>query len=198
LKHILFMVASVMSVGLLHGGIISSGTITIPGTFLFDVDLGVIATGGYDFQWDFVTETQFQVSPVDFAGVVNMGVVPFAAITVGQLEVLPYNTVNGIDFSLLVPSDVFAVESNSGNFAKVLITGPPDLNLGLPIQWETDSTSAIPEPATIGLVGLAGLAFLSRRLFVSQRDHRVNSGSPSCRHKTGEQRHQSQKRRRRS
>lgn len=48
-----------------------------------------------------------------------------------------------ISSNVLVTNDVFAVRTNSGNYAKVRITGPFDnsKNHGLPIQWVTYATN---------------------------------------------------------
>jgi hypothetical protein len=155
--------------------IVSSGTVTIPGTFSFDLDAGVVDVFGVDpaadIFWEQFTTTTRGIEPVDGAAIVNLGEVDFASLTLSQLEALTYGS-TGIDGSdgtnVLVPGDVFAVDTNSGNFAKVLVTGDfdPSLNNGLPIQWETDSPSA-PEPggfvpALLALIGLGGLKWRRR------------------------------------
>jgi hypothetical protein len=154
-------------------GIISSGTVTIPGTFSFDFDAGVVDVYGIDpaadVFWEQFTSTTRGLEPVDGATIVNLGVVSFAGITLTELEGLSYGStgIDGSDLSnVLVPGDVFAVQTNSGSFAKVLVTGPLDSGSdnGLPIQWETDSPS-VPEPGSfmLALIGIGGLTLARRR-----------------------------------
>jgi hypothetical protein len=148
---------------------VSSGTATIPGTFEFDFDAGaLIAPPSADVFWEQFTSTTRALEPIDGAEIVNIGIVSFAGVTVADLQALSYGTagIDGSDLSnILVPGDVFAVETNAGNFSKVLVTGAftSDDN-GLPIQWET-SSAAVPEPTTLPLICLcvAGLAAVKRR-----------------------------------
>jgi hypothetical protein len=164
LPALLIFVGSVAS-----AGVISSGAITIPGTNTFDYDAGVlINTVAEDTFWDIISPGVEAMVPEDGAGIVNLGAVSFAALTVAQMQVLSYSTgPTGIDGSLLVPGDVFAVQTNAGNFAKVLVTGTLDTNNGLPIQWEIDSASAVPEPSTIAvsLLAIAALAWRHHRRY---------------------------------
>jgi hypothetical protein len=63
---------------------------------------------------------------VNGAQIVNIGVVSFSSVTLAQLQALSYGTagIDGSDLSnVLVPDDVFAVQTNAGNFSKVLVTG---------------------------------------------------------------------------
>ncbi len=134
--------------------VVSSGTITIPGTFSFDFDAGVIddffTNPAADVFWEQFTSTTRALEPENGATIANIGVVSFASVTFPELEALSYGT-GGIDGSngsnILVPGDVFAVHTNAGNFAKVLVTGSliAGSDNGLPIQWQTDS-AAVPEP----------------------------------------------------
>jgi hypothetical protein len=158
------------------GSVVSSGTTEIPGTDLFDFDTGVLTTTGSsaDVWWDQMTTTTRAMQAQNGATLVNIGVVNFAAITVPQLEALSYGTTpidgsNGT--SVLVTGDVFAVHTNLGNYAKVLVTGPLDTSSdnGLPIQWETDS---VPEPT-----GFAGLAVGAILFPVIGRRVRTSRGS---------------------
>lgn len=158
-------------------GVVSSGTATIPGTFSFDVDAGVVDNfvidPGADVFWEQFTATTRALEPENGAMIANIGVVDFASVTLADLEALPYGTagIDGSDVSnVLVPGDVFAVQTNAGNFAKVLVTGPfvPGTDNDIPIQWETDS-AAVPEPggSALCLAAIAGLALVRRALAAS-------------------------------
>ena len=157
-------------------GVISSGSVTIPGTWSFDFDAGVVDTLSdpeADVFWEQFTSTTRALEPANGALIVNIGVVSFADETLADLEALSYGAagIDGSDTtSVLVSGDVFALETNAGNFAKVLVTGPlaPGSDNGLQIQWETDSP-AVPEPGgpVLCLAGIAGLALLRRILRVS-------------------------------
>ncbi len=125
--------------------VISSGTITLKGTFTFDLDTG--AEGGpsanVDIWWDQQTAVLRQMVPQNGAGILNLGVTNFAAITANNLEFLPYTTTpidgNSDATNKLVSGDVFAVRTNQGNFAKVkVITYGYDLQ----IQWVTYKLTA--------------------------------------------------------
>jgi Strictosidine synthase len=120
--------------------VVSSGTTTLKGTFLFDLDTGV--QGGpaatADIWWDQQTTVARQMVPQNSAVILNLGVANFNAITANNLEFLPYATtpINGNNDSTnkLIAGDVFAVRTTQGNFAKVkVITYGYDLQ----IQWVT-------------------------------------------------------------
>lgn len=163
LSGLLILIGSVAS-----AGVISSGTTTIPGTFFFDYDAGVLtATGANDTFWDIINVGVEAMVPTNGAAIVNLGAVSFAALTVAQMQGLSYSNA-AIAGSLLVPNDVFAVQTNSGNFAKVLVTGPLNTSNGIPIQWETDSASAVPEPSTIALCLAALTALAWKRYRVAE------------------------------
>jgi len=154
--------------------VISSGTATIPGTWSFDFDAGVLdnfaLNPAADVFWEQFTSTTRALEPENGATIVNLGVVSFASVTLSELEGLSYGTsgLSGSDVGgVLVSGDVFAIHTNDGNFAKVLVTGSlvPDSDNGLPIQWETDSPSVVPEPSYSLLVLVGTLcAFLYRRI----------------------------------
>lgn len=162
--------------------VISSGTVTIPGTFSFDFDAGaVVDFPAADVFWEQFTGTTRALEPENGAEIVNIGAVSFAGVTLTDLESLSYGTagIDGSDLSnTLVPGDVFAVHTDAGNFSKVLVTGPfvAGSDNGLPIQWVTESAS-VPEPATLPLVfiGVVGLA-LARRARMSFPSWRGEKG----------------------
>jgi hypothetical protein len=122
---------------------IATGTGTIPGTFLFDVDTGR-ATGAAsqtaDLFWEQRTSVLRQMTPQNGATLVNLGVVDFDSLAGETLPDLRYSTTpipgNAIGTNLLVPGDVFAVRSTDGSFAKVkVITYARDLR----VEWVTFS-----------------------------------------------------------
>ena len=118
--------------------VVSSGTGTIPGTFLFDVDRGAVTPGGADLFWEQQTAVQRRMVPRSGATIVNLGVRDFDAITAKELSKLSYATApiqaNADRTNQLVNGDVFAVHSTDGNFAKVKVLSY-DRNLG--VQWVT-------------------------------------------------------------
>jgi hypothetical protein len=148
--------------------IVSSGSVTLPGTWLFDLDAGVI--GGdrgapNDIFWEQFNPTQRAVMRVNFVTLAPLGAVDFASIGIAELLALSYGT-SGIDGSdvgsVLVPGFVFAVHTDQDNYAKVRITGPLDelANHGLPIEWVT---YVIPGPGTLGALAAASIAACRRR-----------------------------------
>lgn len=124
--------------------IISSGTNTIPGTYLFDLDTGTVSPPGtgivppYDVFWDQHTGTIRSMDPVNGAKIINLGTVNFNAISHAELLGLGFGTTpivgNAGPSNQLVNGDVFAVLTTTGNYAKVKV-----LNYGynIQIQWVT-------------------------------------------------------------
>ncbi len=151
---------------LASAGVISSGTVEIPGTYSFDFDAGVVPpaiSADTDVFWHQFTSTTRALEPSNGAGIVNLGTsATFSLITLAQLEALTYGA-TGIDgsdgTSLLVTGDVFAVHTNLGNFAKAVVLPPdPAQGDGLKIQWVTDAPSTVAEPANAALVCIALMA----------------------------------------
>ena len=118
--------------------VVSSGTGTIPGTFLFDVDSGTVTQSGADLFWRQRTDVLRQMEPQGNATLVNLGVRDFDSLTGDQLSKLTYTTApiigNADRTNQLVNGDVFAVHSADGNFAKVkVVSYARDIG----IQWVT-------------------------------------------------------------
>jgi hypothetical protein len=125
--------------------IVSSGTATLKGTFTFDLDTGVEGgpASNSDIWWDQQTAVLRQMVPQNGAGILNLGVTNFATITANNLEFLPYTATpivgNNDPSNKLVGGDVFAVRTNQGNFAKVLVK---TYGYDLQIQWITYKLSS--------------------------------------------------------
>ena len=146
MQNALSLVALTVLASVSHASVIlSSGSVTVPGTWLFDFDAGVIGgdrVAPNDIFWEQFNPTQRAVMPVNFVTLAPMGVVDFASIGISELLALSYTT-SGIDGSdvgsVLVPGFVFAVHTDQDNYAKVRITGPlvDTANHGLPIEWVT-------------------------------------------------------------
>lgn len=125
-----------------EGGLISSGTAIIPGTFSFDFDAGTVGNfasdPGMDVFWEQITSSQRQMAPRSSAGIVNLGVVDFSTITAAFLQGLTYGTspINGNDdaSNQLVLGDIFAVRTSAGNYAKVKVL---TYGYNLEVQWVT-------------------------------------------------------------
>jgi hypothetical protein len=139
--------------------ILSQGTVTLKGTYQFDLDAGVESVTGVvlasaDIWWEQLTlgggapirgqggggyKVIRQMTPQNGAGLSNQGSVDFNAITAASLEALTtYQPapINGTDdaTNLLVNGDVFAVRTAEGNYSKVKV-----LNYGydIVIRWVT-------------------------------------------------------------
>src|SRR5580658_4292486 len=99
-----------------------SGTIALPAGTDFSFDSGAIVASGGDVLWTGTT-----LNPQGLAKLVNLGNAEGAAATVfdgitqSELAALPYSTA-AIPASELTGDDIFAVSTNGGNYAKVLVT----------------------------------------------------------------------------
>lgn len=124
--------------------VVSSGTATLKGTFSFDFDSGTQSAPGapvgstWDVFWDQATAVVRHMDPTNGATIVNLGVVPFASVTPSTLQSLTYATTpivgNNDPTNKLVTGDVFAVHTNAGNYAKVLVVA---YGYDIQIQWIT-------------------------------------------------------------
>jgi hypothetical protein len=162
---------------------ISSGTTTIHGGFSFDFDSGISSSAfslDADIFWEQKDSTRRQVTVLGGAELLNLGVVDFATITFSQLQGFAYRpaNINGSDVgNLLLPGDVFAVQTTATNYAKVLVTGAFDdaANHGLTIQWITlnqdnQEFSPVPEAtSTLTLLALSASGLLSIHWLSRQR-----------------------------
>ncbi len=119
--------------------VVSSGTGTLKGTWLFDFDTGAMVNSGTaDVWWEQVDTVVRKMVPRGGATIVNLGPVNFNALTHVELQGLTYGATpipgNNDASNQLVAGDVFAVKTNAGNYAKVkVLTYGYDLQL----QWVT-------------------------------------------------------------
>ncbi len=120
--------------------IVSQGSAVLKGTWTFDLDNGTEGGvgPGFDIWWEQMTAVARQMAPQNNARIVNLGVADFNSITADSLQTLTYGTVpipgNNDATNKLVAGDVFAVQTNQGNYAKVrVVSYGYDLN----IQWVT-------------------------------------------------------------
>jgi serine/threonine protein kinase len=133
--------------------IVSAGSaILIPGRpFNFDLGIPVFLTG--DIRWDQQTDStnapdssgdpqlggnnQFitisTLAPLGDAQLANIGIIDFGQVDATTLQSLPYRP-RPLQERMLVDGDVFAVATNGGNHAKVLIVSS---GFRLRIQWVT-------------------------------------------------------------
>ena len=120
--------------------IVSSGTTTLNGTWMFDLETGVAGGGppNADIWWEQKTAVVRDMAPQGSARIVNLGVVDFNSLTPASLKSLPYSTTpidgNNDATNKLVTGDVFAVLTNQGNYAKVKVV---NYGYNLQIQWVT-------------------------------------------------------------
>src|SRR6516165_5589334 len=126
--------------------VVSSGTTVLQGTYTFDLDTGTEggASGAADIWWEQETAVARQMVPQNGAGIVNLGIIAFTALSSAALPSLAYGStpIPGSNDSTnqLVNGDVFAVRTTSGNYAKVLVQS---YGYDLTIQWITYQ----PDPA---------------------------------------------------
>jgi len=135
--------------------IVSQGSTVLKGTFHFDLDNGTQALPGAptppgaDIFWDQQTAVIRDMAPCNGAAIVNIGVTPFAALLPQALPGLQYSStpIDGNDDATnkLVTGTVFAVKTNAGNYAKVLVTA---YGYDLGIEWVTYKMS--PAYAVLG------------------------------------------------
>jgi sugar lactone lactonase YvrE len=118
--------------------ILSQGTVTIPGTWLFDFDTGTITDSGAEVWWRQMTSTERALTPQGGAEIVRLGAVNYNAISYPELLELAYGT-TPIDGSVgagnqLTAGTVFAVRTGNGNYAKAQVLS---YGYDLQIRWTT-------------------------------------------------------------
>lgn len=123
--------------------LITSGTTILKSSFGFNLDAGVEAlpgagNAGMDIAWNQVLP--LGMYPLNGARLINLGVTDFNALSAASLQGLPYGTHDipgpgGTVPDQLVAGDVFAVQTKSGNLAKVKVVAVNGFNMT--IQWAT-------------------------------------------------------------
>lgn len=119
-----------------------SGTVTLSSGSAFSLDTGTTSSSGGDILWSGTAMT-----PQGNAKAINIGPLgsTFGAITQSALQQLgPAMSKSAIPASTLVSGDVFAVLTNGGNYAKVLVTGTSGTSISL--QYTTYETAASTGP----------------------------------------------------
>jgi len=121
-------------------GIVAQGTTVITGTFVFDCEtgaLGGVGTAG-DIWWEQIDAVRRLMVPQNNAKVLNLGLVNFDALTHVELQNLPYGTTpiigNNDASNQLVNGDVFAVQTNVGNYTKIKVL---QYGRDIKVQWVT-------------------------------------------------------------
>jgi hypothetical protein len=158
--------------------VVSSGTATLRGTWLFDFDRGVeVAVDGTgDVWWEQLTSVARAMVPMGGAGLVNLGAVNFTALGYTQLAALPYaaTPIPGSDDSTnqLVVGDVFAVRTNAGRLAKVKVLA---YGYNLQIRWVTYAPTSGYRQLGSGYGNLEAVAVFAdeQHALVSERSGRI-------------------------
>ncbi len=127
--------------------IVSSGRAILDRGYPFDFDQGSIAFTGGDIRWDEQTDSISGLDPLGDVQLVNISTLdPLGDARLANIGITDFDHVNatmlqGLDYSArplhgraLVDGDVFAVATNGGNHAKVLIVSS---GFTLHIQWVT-------------------------------------------------------------
>ena len=119
--------------------VISQGAGTLRGTWLFNFDIGSEVSGGTaDVWWEQVDSVVRKMVPQGSASLVNLGVTNFNGIMCKQLKSQVYSKTpidgNNDATNQLVAGDVFAVLTNRGDYAKVLVVS---YGYNLQLQWVT-------------------------------------------------------------
>lgn len=120
------------------------GTVTLSANTALNLDNGTTAASGGDVLW-----SGSSLAPQGSAGVFNVGALGAAglsALNQSALAALPYSS-SPIPASTLTADDVFAVKTNGGHFAAVLVTAANGTSLTL--QYTTYGGSSTPSGPTI-------------------------------------------------
>jgi hypothetical protein len=107
-----------------------TGTVTLPPSFGLNLDNGASGGNPIDIQWQLTTASIRAIVTSGSAKIVNlgnMGAAGFAGLLSSTVVQLDYSSTsldgNTDATSVLLQGDVFAVRTNGGNYAKVLVSG---------------------------------------------------------------------------
>lgn len=118
--------------------VISSGTVVLHGTYLFNCETGVAGTSTGDIWWEQVDSTVRRMTPESPAMIHNLGIVDFNSISATQMDDYAYSstpiTGNNDSTNKLVNNDVFAVKTKLGHYTKVLVVA---YGYNITIKWVT-------------------------------------------------------------
>ncbi len=119
--------------------IVSSGEGVLRGTWFFSFDKGAETNGpGADVWWEQQTAVQRSLVPRGTAGIVNLGHRDFDSLALDELRKQNYGTApipgNADASNQLAVGDVFAVHTQGGNFAKVVVV---EYGYNLKLRWIT-------------------------------------------------------------
>ncbi len=97
-----------------------NGTPTLPANTALSLDTGTTSSSGGDILWSGASMTpQGKATATNFGA---LGAAGFGILTQSTLSVFPGYSSAAIPASTLVVNDVFAVKTNGGNYAAVLVT----------------------------------------------------------------------------
>ena len=121
--------------------VVSQGTATIKGTWLFDCETGANVANGSaaaDLWWEQIDTVKRQMVPQGTARIVNLGTVNFAQVTPASLQTYAYSTTpvigNNDPTNKLVNGDVFCVQTREGNYCKLQVAA---YGYDLKVNWVT-------------------------------------------------------------
>ncbi len=121
--------------------VVSKGSTTLKGTFLFNLDTGVQGGpggSGWDIWWRQRTTVKRQMEARESAEIALIGPTSFTGVTVAVLQSLPYSKnpiIGNNDASnQLKTGTVFAVRTTAGNYAKVQVV---QYGYNMKIRWVT-------------------------------------------------------------
>jgi len=107
---------------------VSSGTMILKGTWIFDCETGLQGgnlSGPGDIWWEQVDPVHRQMTPISPALIVNLGAVNFNKLTPAAMQMLTYSStpINGNKNTTnkLVNGDVFCVRTKQGNYCKIKV-----------------------------------------------------------------------------
>lgn len=155
--------------------VVSQGTAVLKGTWIFDCETGNQGgslSGPGDIWWEQIDNVKRQMVPAGGASIVNLGKVSFSAVTPAVLQTLKYDRTpipgNNDATNQLVAGDVFAVLTNAGNFAKILVQ---QYGYNLNIQWVTYKLASPYHPIGSGYMTPEDIAVTSdeKTAYITER-----------------------------